>query len=62
DLGVDEAAVCRYRRVLAAAREASSVNHRYQTDFESVLAESALEDALRTSLAGDRRVFDAVKY
>lgn len=62
DLGVDEAGVRRYRRVLATAREASSVNHRYQTDFESVLAASTLEDALRTSLAGDRRVFDAVKY
>ncbi|MFC4358853.1 conditioned medium-induced protein 4 [Halobium salinum] len=62
DLGADVSAVRRYRRVLDTAREAVSVNHRFQTDFESVLATSDLDDALRANLAGDRRVFDAVKY
>jgi hypothetical protein len=62
ELGVDEAAVRRHRRVTEAAREAVRTNHRYATEFESALVVSDLDEALRASLASDRRVFDAVKY
>lgn len=60
-LDVDAKTASHVRHVAERMRGAQRVNHRYQTDFESILADSEFEDDLRASVASDRQVFRWVK-
>ncbi len=61
ELDVDRRTAGHVRHVAERMRGAQRVNHRYQTDFESILADSEFEDDLRESVASDRQVFRWVK-
>ncbi|MFB6202580.1 MAG: hypothetical protein ABEI98_11305 [Halorhabdus sp.] len=53
DLGVDPATVARYRRVLAARREARAVSHRFRSSFRDVLPDADLADRLTDDVTED---------
>jgi len=53
ELGVDEATLARYRRVVDAQDAARAANHRYQTEFDEILTDDAISGSLTESVTDD---------
>ncbi|WP_123535229.1 conditioned medium-induced protein 4 [Halosimplex salinum] len=53
EFGVDEATIRHYRHVVAAQDAARAANHRYQTEFDEILTDTALSGQFTDQIAED---------